>query len=227
MAMDPKATIMSLTMTGVRGLEAAVVECVNRRHYEVRVEHWLLGLLRDAESDVATLFADGETRANATRTLERHLAGVREGNSGKPVFSLDLLRCIDDAMTEVSVPRDDRRVRSGAVLARLVAQPKLYRHVELVAELLSLADSLEDLGEGGFPATKEEQEAKSPPPPRRLPRETLDHVAIAGETLLDIARGFAVDVEDVARLNGIGIHDELAAGSTIKVSVLLRDIVPR
>ena len=75
----------------------------------------------------------------------------------------------------------------------------------------------------------ESAEASVAPAPvvPRLPRENIDHPVATGEDLLAIARRYAVDVEDLARLNGIGVHDALAPGSHVKVSALPRDVVPR
>ena len=52
---DTKAIVKRLTKNCTSALEAAIGQCVNARHYEVTLEHLLLALLDDANSDIAFL----------------------------------------------------------------------------------------------------------------------------------------------------------------------------
>jgi membrane-bound lytic murein transglycosylase D len=55
----------------------------------------------------------------------------------------------------------------------------------------------------------------------------VHHKVAPGETLIAIARRFAIDVEDVARDNDVGINDALRPGTGLRLRVLPRDVVPR
>ncbi|MBI4705129.1 MAG: transglycosylase SLT domain-containing protein [Deltaproteobacteria bacterium] len=62
--------------------------------------------------------------------------------------------------------------------------------------------------------------------PRRSERETLMYRVGPGDTLLGVARQFAVDVEDLARDNGIEPDARLREGALLRLSVR-RDVVER
>ena len=55
MLVDPKSIIKRLTRACTTALEGGVVQCVNARHYEVTLEHVMLALLDNADSDLAFL----------------------------------------------------------------------------------------------------------------------------------------------------------------------------
>ena len=55
MLVDPKSIIKRLTRPCTAALEAGVVQCVTARHYEVTLEHVMLALLDNADSDLAFL----------------------------------------------------------------------------------------------------------------------------------------------------------------------------
>ncbi|HVY47763.1 MAG TPA: LysM domain-containing protein, partial [Minicystis sp.] len=66
--------------------------------------------------------------------------------------------------------------------------------------------------------------------PRRAPRprsnrETVVYRVGQGDTLIGIARQFAVDVDDVARPNHVGVDEPLKVGTLLKLRVR-KDILP-
>ena len=92
MLVEAKSIIKRLSRICTTALEAAVVQCVNARHYEVTVEHLLLALLDDANSDVAFLVMHYDLDpARLRQALQRSLSDLRTGNAGKPVFSPTML----------------------------------------------------------------------------------------------------------------------------------------
>ena len=110
-----------------RALEGASGVCVNRSHYEVSVEHLLLQLLEDAQSDVPLLLAHFEIDAVHWKTqLQQELEGLKNGNPGKPVFAPSLLNLIEDAWIVSSVHLGQSQIRSAALLAALADNPLRY-----------------------------------------------------------------------------------------------------
>src|SRR5690349_8522804 len=98
MLVEPKSIIKRLTRTCTAALEGAVVQCVNARHYEVTVEHLLLALLDDPNSDVAFLAMHYDRDpARLRASLQRSLEDLPTGNAGKPVFSPTMLEWFQDA----------------------------------------------------------------------------------------------------------------------------------
>jgi type VI secretion system protein VasG len=127
MLVDPKSIIKRLTKNVTSALEAGVVQCVNARHYEVTLEHVLLALLDDADSDLAFIVSHYDLNASALRsTLQRSLEDLRTGNAGKPVFSPTMLEAMQDAFVDGSMDYGWNKVRSGTIFFRLVQQPSRY-----------------------------------------------------------------------------------------------------
>ena len=127
MLVEAKSIIKRLSRICTTALEAAVVQCVNARHYEVTVEHLLLALLDDANSDVAFLVMHYDLDpARLRQALQRSLSDLRTGNAGKPVFSPTMLEWMQDAWTVGSVEYGFAKVRSGMLFSRLLIQTSRY-----------------------------------------------------------------------------------------------------
>jgi type VI secretion system protein VasG len=109
-----------------------VSACIASRHYEVTVEHVLLALVDDLESDVCTIFESFKIdTAHARGTLQRYMTELRTGNAGKPVFSTLLFEWVQDAWIYASTELQEHAVRSGALLVRLAIAPTKYLPTEL------------------------------------------------------------------------------------------------
>ncbi len=127
MLVDPKSIIKRLTRPCTAALEAGVVQCVTARHYEVTLEHVMLALLDNADSDIAFLVMHYDLDpARLRQTLQRSLEDLRSGNAGKPTFSPMMLEWMQDAWTIGSVEYGFQKIRSGVLFARLVQQPTKY-----------------------------------------------------------------------------------------------------
>ena len=127
MLADPKSILNRLTSQCKASLEAAVAQCVTARHYEVTVEHVLLKLLDDAESDLAFLVMHYDLNpAQLRQALQRSIDDLRTGNAGKPVFSPTVWEWMQDAWSAGSLVYGHARVRSGMLFQRLVEQPSRY-----------------------------------------------------------------------------------------------------
>jgi type VI secretion system protein VasG len=127
MLVEAKSIIKRLSRICTTALEAAVVQCVNARHYEVTVEHLLLALLDDANSDVAFLVMHYDLDPARLRTvLQRSLSDLRTGNAGKPVFSPTMLEWMQDAWTVGSVDYGFSKIRSGMLFQRMLIQTSRY-----------------------------------------------------------------------------------------------------
>lgn len=124
---DPKSIIKRLTKSCTTALEVGVGQCVNARHYEVTVEHVMLALLDDANSDIAFLVMHYDLDPSQLRAvLQRSLEELRTGNAGKPVFSPMMLEWMQDAWLTGSVDYGFQKIRSGVLFARLVQQASRY-----------------------------------------------------------------------------------------------------
>jgi type VI secretion system protein VasG len=127
MLVETKSIIKRLDRVCTKALEQAAGLCVNARHYEVTLEHLLLALLDDAESDIAFLVMHYDLDPNRLRAaLQRSLEELRTGNAGRPVFSPTMLELLQDAWLVGSVEYGYTKIRSGVVFARLVNQTSRY-----------------------------------------------------------------------------------------------------
>src|ERR1700689_1856913 len=127
MLVDPKSIIKRLTRPCTTALENGVVQCVNDRHYEVTLEHVMLALLDNPDSDLAFLVMHYDLDpARLRQVLQRSLEDLRTGNAGKPTFSPTMLEWMQDAWTIGSVDYGYQKIRSGVLFTLLVRSPTKY-----------------------------------------------------------------------------------------------------
>ena len=131
---ETRSLLKTLNPTCTRALEGAASASVSARHYEVTVEHTLITLLDDLESDVHRILANYEIDpAHFRSPLQRYLGDLRSGNAGKPTFSTLLMELIQDAWLYASTELGEAKVRSGAIIVRLALAPSRYLPFDLPA----------------------------------------------------------------------------------------------
>jgi type VI secretion system protein VasG len=131
---EPRSLLKTLNPTCTRALEGAASACIAARHYEVTVEHVLMALLDDLESDVHRILEHYEIDpAHLRSALQRYLGDLRSGNAGKPTFGSLLFELVQDAWVYASTELGEAKVRSGALVVRVVMAPSRYLPFELPA----------------------------------------------------------------------------------------------
>ncbi|MGA7827840.1 MAG: type VI secretion system ATPase TssH [Geobacteraceae bacterium] len=124
LTVDIKNLLALLNPLCTRALEAAAGLCVSRNHYEVTVEHLFAKLLEEPQGDLQLILRHFEVDPLLVqRSLERTLEAFHSGNTGKPVFSPLLIQWCQDAWLISSIDLSQRLIRSGALLAALLAKP--------------------------------------------------------------------------------------------------------
>ncbi len=124
LTVDIKSLLGRLTPHCTRALEGAAGLCVSRTHYEVTVEHLLAKLQEEPGGDLPLILRQFEIDPMAVqRALEQTIERLHTGNGGKPVFSPVLIQWFQDAWLISSIDLADERIRSGALLAALLAKP--------------------------------------------------------------------------------------------------------
>lgn len=124
LTVDIKNLLNLLTAHCTRALEGAAGLCVSRTHYEVTVEHLLARLLEDPQGDLPLILRHFDVDPAAViRGVEQTIERLNTGNGGKPVFSPVLIQWLQDAWLISSIDLADDRIRSGALLAALLAKP--------------------------------------------------------------------------------------------------------
>jgi type VI secretion system protein VasG len=121
---DIKSLLNRLNPLCTRALEGAAGLCVSRTHYEVTVEHFLARLIVESTGDLPLILRHFEIDPAALqRDLERTIEELHTGNGGKPVFSPLLVQWCQDAWLVSSIDLSQKQIRSGALLATLLAKP--------------------------------------------------------------------------------------------------------
>jgi len=221
---EPRSLLKTLNTTCTRAFEGAASACVAARHYEVTVEHVLMALLDDLESDVHRILEHYEIDPARFRTsLQRYLGDLRSGNAGKPTFSTMLFELVQDAWIYASTEIGEAKVRSGSLFVRLAMAPSRYLPFEMpelekvqredlrknlpqIAAGSGEAASVRAIGEassaGGPAAVKGGKEAKGAAtglgaPEGPLARFTTDLTARAKENGLDPVFGREPEIRSV------------------------------
>lgn len=130
--------IGKLNSTCKRALEAAISHCVQRRHFEVELEHLYLALLDMPGSDFFLLLKCAECDTAALEAdLLQQLGSCRSGNSRTPVFSEHLPTLLEHAWLLASIDGDGNRIRSGHLLTAALTVPVLASLSSRASMLLS------------------------------------------------------------------------------------------
>src|SRR4029079_14491141 len=121
---EPKNLVRRLTPTATKLLEAAVSRATAGRYYEIVVEHLLLAMLEPDDGDGAAILKRfGTDRGRLAIRVEKICERMKTGNPGRPVFSQNIFQWIEDAWLLASVEYGAVRLRSGVLLAPLIAYP--------------------------------------------------------------------------------------------------------
>jgi len=119
--------VRKLTPTATRVLEAAVGRVASGTFYEVSVEHLLQTMLEPDEGDVARVFHNWSIdRKKLSAKLERVIARMKTGNSGRPTISQSVFDLIADAWLLASVDLGSSHLRTGHLLLQIINQPERY-----------------------------------------------------------------------------------------------------
>ncbi len=119
--------VRRLTRRSTRALEKGLDRCMKRKHYEVRSEHLLLGLLDDEGSDLMLLVRHYQLDLARLRfVVERSLDDLRSGNAGNPTFASPLRTWLEDASIEGAQKFSYPKIRSATLFLLLVRDPERY-----------------------------------------------------------------------------------------------------
>ena len=125
---DLRALIGKLNDTTRRSLEAATGLCLSRTHYDVEVEHWLLKLLEQTDTDLlAILNHFGVDLTRLSTHLTKVLDGFKSGNARPPALSPRLIDMAREGWVMASLEFGSAQLGSGHLLTALVSDDGLAR----------------------------------------------------------------------------------------------------
>src|SRR6476660_7804025 len=118
-------------------LEAAVGLCVSRTNYEVEVEHYLMKLLDETDSDIQHILRHFEVdKSRLAADLTRSLDRMKRGNGRGPAMSQMLVRMLTEAWLLGSVDYGAGQIRSAFTILALYSNDDLARVIRDVSKEL-------------------------------------------------------------------------------------------
>jgi type VI secretion system protein VasG len=130
MPVNVEALIEKLNETMRNASEAAAGLCHTRTHYDVEIEHYLVKLLQERDSDFTPImraFSIDESRL--AKELNESLDRLKTGNARGPSLSPSFVRMLTEAWTIGSLDFRAQQVRSGFTILALAADTELQRVV--------------------------------------------------------------------------------------------------
>lgn len=127
-AIELKPLIGRLNDVCRRALESAAGLTAMRTHYNVEIEHVLMGLLDRTDTEfVAILKQWAVDAARLSADINRALDRMKMGNARAPALSPDIIDMVKNAWLLASVEHGANRVRSGHLLWALLSDDMLSR----------------------------------------------------------------------------------------------------
>lgn len=135
-----KSLIGKLNDTSRRSLEAAAGLCLSRTHYHVEIEHLLLKLVGETDSDLPLVLRHfGIDVVRFQSVVEGILDKMRSGNGRSPSLSNQTVDLLKEAWMLASVQYGAAQVRSSHLLAAIIRDPL---HFDVGAPLVHLLSSV-------------------------------------------------------------------------------------
>lgn len=134
-----KSLVGRLNPTVRTALEGAAGLALSRAHYNVELEHWILKLMEEGDSDINALLDRYEVnKAHLARDLTNVLDKFKNGNSRPPALSPNVVDLVKEAWLLASVEYGHGLVTSGHVLAAALMDESFRR--QIVDSAKELAD---------------------------------------------------------------------------------------
>nr|WP_243430540.1 type VI secretion system ATPase TssH [Pseudomonas sp. 51_B] len=125
-----KSLFAKLNETSRTATESAAALCLSEHHYDVEVEHLLLQLLDNSDSDLAPILRHYDVVAERLQAqLVTALGTFKKGNNRTPALSPHITRMIEQAWLLASIEYGVAQVRSGHLLQALLDDAELRRVV--------------------------------------------------------------------------------------------------
>ncbi len=127
MSVQPKTLVNRMTPTARQMFEAAIGRAASSQHYEVTIEHLLRQMIEPEDGDIAAIYLHfGRNRNPLKNRIEKILQHMKSGSSGRPVFTGNLWKWVQDAWTYGSLEFGASRIRTGHLFYTLLVHPGRY-----------------------------------------------------------------------------------------------------
>ncbi|WP_366657420.1 type VI secretion system ATPase TssH [Fodinicurvata sp. EGI_FJ10296] len=125
-AVDLQSMVGWLNPLCKKTLESAVGLTMSRTHFNAELEHWLLRILEEKDTDADAILRHFEIdRDQVVSDLNRVLDKLKTGNSRPPALSPNMVKLMKEAWLLGSLQYGERKIRSGHLLVALLADETL------------------------------------------------------------------------------------------------------
>jgi type VI secretion system protein VasG len=240
-SVDIKSLLSRLNTYCTRCLEAAAGLCVSRTHYEIAVEHVLVKLLEDPQSDIPLILRHFDIDAGRVqKAVDQSLEDFKTGNAAKPVFSPLVMEWFQEAWLLASVDLGESQVRSGALMLSFFSRSSQFAtggYVDLLntisrdALMAQFWDILKNSSEKPSARVERAEEAAAPTGGTALAQFCVDFTGKAGSGEIDPVFGRdreirqMVDILARRRKNNPIVVGEAGVGKTAVVEGLALRVV--
>ena len=125
-----KSLVGRFNPTVRNALEAAAGLAMSRSHYEVELEHWLLRLIEEGDTDIVAILERYEVNmSHLARDLTTVLDKFKNGSSRPPSLSPAVVDLAKEAWLLASVEYGHGQVTSGHLLAAMMLDEGFRRQM--------------------------------------------------------------------------------------------------
>ncbi len=125
-----KSLVGRLNPTVRNALEGGAGLAMSRAHYDVEIEHWLLKLLEESDTDMIAILERFEVSLSTlAKDLTNALDKIKNGNSRAPSLSPTVVDLAKEAWLLASVEYGHGQVTSGHVLAAIMMDDRNRRQL--------------------------------------------------------------------------------------------------
>jgi len=163
MSVNLKSLIGKLNDTTRNTMQAAAGFCLQRTHYDVEIEHFLMKLLENSGGDFpAILKAFDVDKSKLSAQLTASLDKLKSGNARTPVLAPTLVKMLGEAWSTASLDFDAGNVRTGFCIVALTQNEELMRLMSDVSKEFKKIDpkTLKDNFDSICGSSYEESEMK-------------------------------------------------------------------
>ena len=135
MSVNLKALIGKLNDTTRVSLNAAAGFCMQRTHYDVEIEHFLMKLLENSGGDFPAILKAFEIdKSKLAAQLTASLDNLKSGNARTPAFAPTLAKMLNDAWSHASLDFQTGNIRTGYCILALQTNEDLARLMADIAK---------------------------------------------------------------------------------------------
>ena len=132
---DLRTLVGKLNSTTRNALEAATGLCLSRTHYDVEIEHWLVKLIEQSDTDIEAILQHYDVDlARLSTDLVNSLDSFKTGNGRPPALSPRIVDLGRDAWLLASLDYGESKLRSGHLLCAMLNDSDLARFANTLSK---------------------------------------------------------------------------------------------